>query len=141
RGQVAHRTSPTNIGLYLLSTLAAHDFGFITLPALLERIEKTLDTLERLELYRGHFLNWYDTLTLKPLPPAYVSTVDSGNLMGCLIVVRQGLLEKIHEPVLGPALAAGLADTLGMAAEALRELGQPAAAETSHCHDQLETVF
>ena len=85
---------------------------------LVERLEKTFDTLDRLETHRGHFFNWYDTRTLQPLPPAYVSTVDSGNLLGCLLALEQGLQEKAEEPLLGPEVRrAGLADTLGLVAE------------------------
>ena len=84
---VAHRTSPTNIGLYLLATATAHDLGFISEEALVERLEATLATLESLPKWRGHCFNWYDTQTLAVLPPAYVSTVDSGNLSGHLLVV------------------------------------------------------
>ena len=83
----------------------------------MDRLEKTFDALAKLERCRGHFLNWYDTLTLKPLPPAYVSTVDSGNLLGCLLALKNGLLEKIEEPIVGPAVAAGLADALDVAAQ------------------------
>jgi len=80
---IAHRTSPTNIGLALLSNLSAHDFGYISAGQLIERTHNTLTTLAKLERHRGHFYNWYDTQSLEPLPPAYVSTVDSGNLAGC----------------------------------------------------------
>src|SRR5262249_6203286 len=73
KGQVAHRTSPTNKGLLLLSTLAAHDLGYLGLPALGRRLSETFATLDKLERQHGHFLNWYDTHTLKPLQPAYVS--------------------------------------------------------------------
>ena len=93
RDLVAHRTSPTNIGLQLLSTLAAHDFGYLTLDRLLDRLEPTFDTLLRMQRYRGHFYNWYDTQTLAPLAPAYISTVDSGNLAGYLLTLRSGLIE------------------------------------------------
>jgi len=89
--RVAHRTSPTNIGMGLLSTLAAHDLGFIQTPELAERIDATLTTMEGLERVEGHLFNWYDTLSLAPLPPRYVSTVDSGNLAGALIVISEGL--------------------------------------------------
>jgi cyclic beta-1,2-glucan synthetase len=84
-GIVAHRTSPTNIGLALLSTLAAYDLGYIGPLDLAARLRTTYETLEKLERHRGHFLNWYDTRTLEPLSPRYVSTVDSGNLAACLI--------------------------------------------------------
>jgi cellobiose phosphorylase len=93
RGVLAHRTSPTNIGLYLVSCLSARDLGYLTLVEWLDRISATLDSMERLETYRGHLLNWYDTSTLQPLAPKYVSMVDSGNLLGHLWVLRQGCLE------------------------------------------------
>ena len=94
RGVVAHRTSPTNIGLYLLSVVAAHDFGFITLRGMVERVERTLETMSRLEMREGHILNWYDTTTLKPLDPAYVSTVDSGNLAAYLWTLNRACQER-----------------------------------------------
>ena len=82
---IAHRTSPTNIGLQLLSTLAACDFGYLSYAGALDRLEPTFDTLLRMQRYRGHFYNWYDTRSLAPLVPAYISTVDSGNLAGYLL--------------------------------------------------------
>ena len=82
---VAHRTSPTNIAMGLLSTLAAHDLGYIGTGELLEKLETLMTTMEGLERHEGHLLNWYDTSTLAPLTPRYVSTVDSGNLAGALI--------------------------------------------------------
>lgn len=89
--RVAHRTSPTNIAMSLLSTLAAHDLGFIDTPSLLTRLEDTLTTIDRLEHHEGHLLNWYDTRTLEPLAPKYVSTVDSGNFAGALATLAVGL--------------------------------------------------
>ena len=89
--RVAHRTSPTNIGMGLLATLAAHDFGFIGTDEFLRRTEATLTTLEGLERFEGHLLNWYDTTNLAPLDPRYVSTVDSGNLAGALLTLAEGL--------------------------------------------------
>jgi cyclic beta-1,2-glucan synthetase len=91
--RVAHRTSPTNIGMGILATLAAHDLGFITTEVLAERIDATLTTIEGLERFEGHLLNWYDTQSLAPLPPRYVSTVDSGNLAGALMALAGGLRE------------------------------------------------
>lgn len=91
--RVAHRTSPTNIGLYLLCVLAARDLGFIDVSDMLNRVENTVATVEKLEKWKGNLLNWYDTRTLRPLSPRYVSTVDSGNLACCLVALRQGLLE------------------------------------------------
>ena len=110
--RIAHRTSPTNTGLLLVSTLAAHDLGYIGLGVLLERLERTFDSFDRLEKHWGHFYNWYDTRTLQALPPRYLSTVDSGNLLGCLVALKQGLLQKAEEPLLGPAVIEGLTDTL-----------------------------
>ena len=89
--RVAHRTSPTNIGMGLLSTLAAHDLGFIEAPELARRVDATLTTMEGLERFEGHLFNWYDTLSLAPLLPRYVSSVDSGNLAAALLVLSEGL--------------------------------------------------
>ncbi len=114
---IASRTSPTNIGLGLLSALAARDFGFISNGRFLERVEKTFSTLEKLERYRGHFYNWYDTRTLKPLPPLYVSSVDSGNLAGSLFTLRIGLQELKHQQVFSPHVFEGLRDTLQVLSE------------------------
>jgi cellobiose phosphorylase len=114
--QLARRTSPTNIGMSLLATLAAHDLGYLTTSELIERLGATIRTLEGLERYEGHFLNWYDTATRAPLNPRYVSTVDSGNLAGALIAVAQGLLQIEHQPqTIGQRLE-GLADTADLLA-------------------------
>jgi cyclic beta-1,2-glucan synthetase len=86
---VAQRTSPTNIGLYLLAVASARAFGWIESGEMASRLRATLDTLDRLPRERGHLLNWIDTRTLQPLLPAYVSTVDSGNLCGHLLAVAQ----------------------------------------------------
>src|SRR5687768_4573800 len=88
----AHRTSPTNMGLALLSNVAAYDFGYIGASGLLERTTRTLKSMETLERHAGHFYNWYDTQTKAPLT-RYVSTVDSGNLAGHLLTLRAALLE------------------------------------------------
>ncbi len=90
---VAHRTSPTNIGLYLTCALAARDFGFIDTPELMERLNQTVSSIEKLVKWEGHLLNWYDTQTLEPLLPQFVSTVDSGNFVACLITAKEGLIE------------------------------------------------
>ena len=97
---VARRTSPTNIGLALLANLSACEFGYVTIGQAVARIANTLQTLEELPRYKGHFYNWYDTATLQPMLPHYVSTVDSGNLVGHLLTLRQGLL-AMPGPVLG----------------------------------------
>ncbi|QQE76851.1 GH36-type glycosyl hydrolase domain-containing protein [Alicyclobacillus sp. SO9] len=94
---VAHRTSPTNIGLYLACVVAAQDLGYIDITEMLDRLERSLTTVEKLEKWRGHLLNWYDTRAAKAISPRYVSTVDSGNLVGCLIVVRQALEHLVLE--------------------------------------------
>ncbi|RST54891.1 GH36-type glycosyl hydrolase domain-containing protein [Variovorax sp. DXTD-1] len=86
---IAHRTSPTNIGMYLLATCCAREFGWIDTAALLARITATLDTVDRMQKHQGHLFNWYDTQTLQLLPPAYVSSVDSGNFAGHLVAVAQ----------------------------------------------------
>jgi cyclic beta-1,2-glucan synthetase len=92
--RLAHRTSPTNMGMALLAALGAHDLGFIETRELVERLDRTLSTMEGLERHEGHFLNWYDTESLAPLAPRYVSTVDSGNLAGSLLALAQGLRES-----------------------------------------------
>ena len=114
---VAHRTSPTNIGLSLLANLSAYDFGYIDTAALLKRSTATLDTLASLDRHRGHFYNWYDTQTLKPLAPRYVSTVDSGNLAGHLLVLAEGLSMLVDAPLLNPRVFDGLADTFDVLCE------------------------
>ncbi len=119
RGQIAHHTSPTNIGFLLLSGLAAGDLGYIGLLGLALRLDSTLDSLDNLERYRGHFLNWYDTRTLAPLPPRYVSTVDSGNLAGSLITLAQGCLSMSDTPPFRWARWQGLIDTLALLEEEL----------------------
>jgi cyclic beta-1,2-glucan synthetase len=115
--QVAHqnglamRTSPTNIGLWMTSVLGAHDSGYLTVDQVLEKLTGTMNSLRRLELHRGHLLNWYDIQTLAPLEPRYVSTVDSGNLLGALWTLEQGLDEVIHAPLMTCTMFSGLADT------------------------------
>jgi cyclic beta-1,2-glucan synthetase len=116
--RVARRTSPTNIGMSLLSVLAAHDLGYLSTDVLVRRLEATLTTLEGLERHQGHFLNWYDTTTRAPLRPRYVSTVDSGNLAGSLIALAQGLLQLQSQHQTRTQRLAGLADTADLLAEA-----------------------
>ncbi len=114
---VAGRTSPTNVGLALLSELGAHDFGWLSRADLLERVGATLGALEGLERHRGHVLNWHDTRTLRPLEPRYVSTVDSGNLSGCLVALAAGLEELGARPLITAAVRQGAADALSACAE------------------------
>ena len=119
---VAHRTSPTNIGLYLLSTLAARDLGWIGTHETMERIEATFQTLNRLEQFRGHFYNWYDTRDLHPLDPKYVSSVDSGNIAGHLLALGNGCRELIQKLSIGASQLAGVEDTLLLLREALARI-------------------
>ncbi|RYZ55687.1 MAG: hypothetical protein EOP49_02325 [Sphingobacteriales bacterium] len=114
-GVIAHRTSPTNMGLALLANLTAYDFGYITQVEMIQRCDNTLSTMNRLERYLGHFYNWYDTVSLEPLRPQYVSAVDSGNLVGHLLTLRQGLLAIADEPILHPRRFEGLLTTLRLA--------------------------
>ena len=116
---VGHRTSPTNMGLALLANLSACDFGYITAGQLIERTTKALHTMETLERHRGHFYNWYDTQSLKPLPPLYVSTVDSGNLAGHLLTLRPGLLSLPNQKILGARVFDGLSDTVNLLVDAV----------------------
>ncbi|MFH1468392.1 MAG: glucoamylase family protein [Pseudomonadota bacterium] len=115
--RIAHRTSPTDMGMALLSTLSAYDLGYVSVGQLLDRTTRTLDSMEHLERHRGHFLNWYDTQTRQALLPLYVSTVDSGNLVGHVRVLRTGLLELRAQPVLPVSMLDGLRDTLDLLAQ------------------------
>ncbi len=112
--RLATRTSPTNMGLSLLSHLVARDLGYLSVGELLRRTDEALGSMERLERHHGHFLNWYDTRTLEPLQPSYISTVDSGNLAGHLLTLGPGLLELAETEVLPSAVFAGLCDTTGV---------------------------
>jgi cyclic beta-1,2-glucan synthetase len=122
RGEIAHRTSPTNVGMMFLSSLAAWDLGYVGLLDLASRLDASLDTLEQLERYRGHVLNWYDTRTLEPLEPRYVSSVDSGNLAVSLVTLQQGCRELADGPALAPQRWDGLEDTLALLGRALERL-------------------
>ena len=117
RAVLARRTSPTNIGLYLLSVVAAHDFGFIDLGDVVHRLGKTLDTMDKLEHREGHLLNWFDTATLAPLEPKYVSTVDSGNLAAYLWTLREACADLASEPVVSPAALDAADDALALASQ------------------------
>ncbi len=123
---VAPRTSPTNLGFGLLANLSAWDFGYLSTDALLEHTARTLDTMERLERYRGQFYNWYNTRTLEPLAPRYISSVDSGNLAASLLTLRVGLGELREQPALSPRVWQGVLDTLAVLDE---EVGGEASEE------------
>ena len=115
--RLARRTSPTNIGLSLLSNLTAYDFGYITILQFLERTGNTIHVMQTMQRYRGHFYNWYDTGSLEPLQPRYVSTVDSGNLAGHLMTLKQGLLLMTDDKIVGESFFKGLSDTIGVLME------------------------
>jgi cyclic beta-1,2-glucan synthetase len=134
---LAHRTSPTNMGLALLANLSAHDFGYIPTGQLLERTANSLTSMAGLERHRGHFYNWYDTLTLRPLHPSYISTVDSGNLAGHLLTLRPGLLALLDQPILSPRSLDGVRDTLGILIVAA---GQPMPATVTQFQMALESA-
>jgi len=105
-----HHISPTNLGMSLTAQLAAHDFGYLSVDELSSSLQRILHSLEELPRYRGHFFNWYDTVTLRPLPPQYVSSVDSGNLAASLTALRQGCLLLLQQPILEPGTLQGLRD-------------------------------
>ena len=108
---VAHRTSPTNMGMSLLANLAAYDFGYISAKKFMERTSNSLQTMEQLEKYRNHFYNWYDIQSLKPINPFYISTVDSGNLAGHLLTLKSGLKGLLEQGILANRSLEGIADT------------------------------
>ncbi|MEK7236809.1 MAG: cyclic beta 1-2 glucan synthetase, partial [Nitrospirota bacterium] len=135
---VAHRTSPTNMGLALLANLSAYDFGYVSVGQLIERTSNALHTMKALERHRGHFYNWYDTQSLKPLLPTYVSTVDSGNLAGHLLTLRPGLLALPDQKILGPRFFDGLSDTLRVLEDAV---GETTLAQLAHFQKHLESAF
>ncbi len=115
---VAHRTSPTNMGLALLANLSAYDFGYLSAGQLIERTANAFRTMESLERHLGNFYNWYDTQSLRPLSPLYVSTVDSGNLAAHLLTLRRGLLALPDQKILESRWVEGLRDTLGVLMDA-----------------------
>src|SRR5208282_2323394 len=119
---LAHRTSPTNIGLYLLSVVAAHDFGWIGTHETVERLSATLDTIKRMEHFRGHLFNWYDTRDLRPLDPRYVSSVDSGNLAGHLIALGNACREMFGRPAVSSKWLNGIDDSIALIRESLGAL-------------------
>ncbi len=118
---IAHRSSPTNFGLYLLSVVAARDFGWISLHEMASRLEATLDGMDALPRHRGHFLNWIDTLSLRPLEPRYVSTVDSGNLAAMLLLLAQACNEALDRPLTQERAMAGIADEVELLRRSLAQ--------------------
>jgi cyclic beta-1,2-glucan synthetase len=120
---IANRTSPTNIGLYLLSVAAAREFGWIGMIDAVSRLESTLASLQKLERYRGHFYNWYDTHDLRPLDPKYISTVDSGNLAGHLLTLDGVCRAWREEWPLTDVDVSGMLDTLEQMQAVARSFG------------------
>lgn len=114
---VAARVSPTNIGLLLNARQAACELGYLTVPEFAEQTAGTLATMRRMKRHRGHLLNWYDTRTLAPLPPLFVSTVDSGNLAASLWTLQQGCESLVQKPIVHSDLAAGFLDYLRLMSE------------------------
>jgi cyclic beta-1,2-glucan synthetase len=139
-GTVAHRTSPTNIGLALISTMAAADLGYIGLMEMALRVRDAFRGMDQLEKHRGHLLNWYDTRAMQPLPPRYVSTVDSGNLAGALVALKQGCLEMLQAPLLRWERWQGLLDTLDVLEEVIDSLGREAGDSARSLGEQLEDL-
>lgn len=138
---LAKRTSPTNIGMYLLANLTAYDFNYIYMPQLLERTQHTFQTLLKLERFKGHLFNWYDTETLHPLYPRYVSTVDSGNLAGHLLTLRQGLLALPHEVLLKKQWLDGLQDTFNILMTFFRGSAPSLLMDFQYLLNQADTSF
>lgn len=138
KGLVAHRTSPTNIGLLMMATASAYDLGYIGIPDFVYRMTYTFETLDGMEKYRGHLLNWYDTQTLETLSPRYVSTVDSGNYAVSLVGLRQTLLDLKYHPIVSDSLFNGAFDTLDVFCSILRGVKEKPFRETAetlqrHC--------
>jgi len=127
---IAHRTSPTNLGLYLLSVIAARDFGWLGTFDSVERLEQTLGSMSALERFRGHFFNWYDTRELRPLDPRYISSVDSGNLAGHLIALAQACREIVGQRAAHPEWIAGIRDALQLTRDSLHDLSDRAGLRT-----------
>ncbi len=138
---VAHRTSPTNMGLALLANLSAYDFGYIAAGPLIERTANALHTMAALERHQGHFYNWYDTQSLQPLSPRYISSVDSGNLAGHLLTLRPGLLALPDHKILGARLFDGLCDTLKVLADAAAEAPPAALVLLDQLQKDLESAY
>lgn len=120
--EVAYRTSPTNIGLYMMSSISAYRFGYLTAQALINRLSDTTRSLNTLERYEGHFLNWYDIKNISPLLPKYVSTVDSGNLLASLWTAEEVCKSILNEPILDAnTIIASLNDNLNIILDILQK--------------------
>ena len=140
-GVVAHRTSPTNIGLALLANLSAYDFGYIHAGGLIERTTNTLATMATLERHQGHFYNWYDTQSLQPMPPLYISSVDSGNLAAHLLTLRPSLQALPDHPIVSIKLFEGLCDTLRIFADTTAKLPAAATAGLTRLQKDIDSAY
>ena len=145
KGVVAHRTSPTNIGLLMLSTAAAYDFGYIGVLDFIYRMNYTFETLDDLEKYRGHLLNWYDTRNLNTLSPRYVSTVDSGNFATSLIGLYQSLKDLPDDTLCPSILFTGAYDSLDVFCKVVNQIKNGNLQESvqplrEHCRNLQEDI-
>ncbi len=141
RGDISRYTTPTNIGLFLLSTMSAYDLGYIGLIELSVRLQSTFDNIDRLEHYRGHLLNWYDTQTLIALPPRYVSTADSGNYAACLVALKQGCRALSDVPIVRAQRWQGLLAILRILKDVLSEIAKKAPdSETKFFEVELDRI-
>ncbi|HYN48341.1 MAG TPA: glucoamylase family protein [Candidatus Nanopelagicales bacterium] len=140
RPVIAHRTSPTNIGMYLLATVTARDFGWIGTLEMVERLEATLATIGSLERFRGHLFNWYDTRDLQRLEPAYVSSVDSGNFAGHLLALSNACRQMIDQPLPVAAALAGIGDGIALTREAAGAISDDRRSQTLTRRDLHEAL-
>lgn len=136
--KIAHRLSPTNEGLYLVSALIARKFGYISMEQLAELLENNLDGVDRLEKLNGHIYNWYDTQTLQPLNPRYVSTVDSGNLMACLLTLPAGIQDIMNQPWDAAHFAHGIVSSLSLVSDVCQQVTKDDPAELRRYAEQLQ---
>ena len=138
---IAHRSSPTNFGLYLLSIVAARDFGWISLPDVATRLNQTLESMEKLPRQHGHFYNWYETRDFRTLDPKYISSVDSGNLAGHLITLCQACREMLEIPLPFSIRLRGISDTAAILRQTLQEAGGSEAPRILNTLDGISAVI
>lgn len=122
---VVNVLSPTNLGMLLNARLAAHHLGYLTLTELIEQTEETINSAKRLPRFNGHFYNWYDLHTLSPLPPKFISTVDSGNLAACFWTLKQASLRLVKEPLLSRTQRQGIRDHLSLVQQLANQKSPP----------------
>ncbi len=137
---VEHRTSPTNIGMYLLSAVTARDFGWIGTVEMVERLEQTLTTIGNLELFRGHLYNWYDTRDLRTLEPPYVSSVDSGNLAGHLLAMSNACRLMVEQPLPVGAALTGIGDSITLTRQAASAISDDRRSQTLSLRHVVEAL-